>query len=187
MPERDSIQSLIPCPLHTFETRQRIEKFTGAYMDKWDSLSRMLLNTVPHWANCFLTFGLAVERYILICRATDAELLLSRRNRRLFYSLLIFMIVGSITAYIVDFVYYNSKVVIISTVHPSKIVKTSHSEKYRVKRVCRIIEAFAGIPSFNTRGFALGKSRLIEISAIDSILLHRFRSDLFTDIVMFLF
>ncbi len=92
-------------------------------MDKWDTLVRMLVNTIPHWANCFLAVGMALERYILICKATDAERLLCRRNRLIFYSLLIFMIVGTSTAYVVDFVLLNPKKVSSLTLH-----SLAHSE-----------------------------------------------------------
>ena len=51
---------------------------------------RYFLDLSSYWSQMVLTLALAIERYIIIVRAHDSAILLSKRRRVLFYSLTIF-------------------------------------------------------------------------------------------------
>ena len=53
---------------------------------------RVLVDICPYWIQIVLNLALAVERYILICRGTDAKTLLSQKRRRFFYGFVLVLI-----------------------------------------------------------------------------------------------
>ena len=46
---------------------------------------RAIVELVPHYSNCVLIFGMAFERYVLVCRMDSADSILSKQNRRSIY------------------------------------------------------------------------------------------------------
>ena len=69
-----------------YSNMQRGPNFMNIYR-----LVRILSEVVPYWCQIVLTIALAVERYILIVLGARAEMMLSKRNRLVFYSAVILL------------------------------------------------------------------------------------------------
>ena len=52
----------------------------------------VVFDVCPYWTQILLTLSLAIERYILICRGSDAKTILSQKRRKTAYCLIVLMI-----------------------------------------------------------------------------------------------
>ena len=67
----------------------------------------LISDIVPYWCQIVQLLAMAIERYILICKATSSNQLLSKRRRKTFYTIVVllsFLIPALIFA---EYVYYE--------------------------------------------------------------------------------
>ena len=67
----------------------------------------LISDIVPYWCQIFQLLAMAIERYILICKGSVSDQLLSKRRRIIFYSLTVILSFFAPILIIVEYVYFE--------------------------------------------------------------------------------
>ena len=67
----------------------------------------LISDIVPYWCQIFQLLAMAFERYILICKGTESDQLLSKRRRIIFYTLTVILSFFAPALITVEYVYFE--------------------------------------------------------------------------------
>ncbi len=92
--------TFLQCYDYSNNGQRLFPKFYNLFVDHEDP--RLLLEAGPHFANIVLILGMAVERYILVVYATEAESLLSKRRRVVFIIFMTILLAVPLVVFTID-------------------------------------------------------------------------------------